>query len=154
MIELSQTDLRDVIETIWETTLGMDVLGPEGSIPPPARGSYCGCVQITGGFTGAVMVSVSDRMARRVAGAMLETPLEAVTLSDLCDALGEIANMTGGSVKALLPGPSQLSLPSVVSGTAFTVNTPGASIIQEVAFQVLGEQILVHVFEAQGLSPL
>jgi chemotaxis protein CheX len=148
-MDLNESDLREVIETVWVAALGLDVLGPAGSSPPPPTGSLCGCVQITGAFGGAVMVSVSERLARRAAGAMLDTPPEAVTAEDLRDALGEIANMTGGNVKALLPGPSHLSLPSVVSGTAYTVSTPGAVIVQEVTFQVMGERILVHLLEGR-----
>ena len=148
-MKLDPSDLREVIETVWVAALGLDVIGPEGSIPPPAQGSFCGCVQITGAFGGAVMVSLSERLARRAASAMLDTPPGAVTAEDIRDALGEIANMTGGNVKALLPGPSQLSLPSVVSGTAFNVSTPGAVIVQEIAFQVMGERILVHLLEGR-----
>lgn len=152
-MELNEVDLREVIETVWVAALGVDVMGPAGSIPPPPQGSLCGCVQITGAYTGAVMVSVSERLALRAASAMLDTPPGAVTPDDLRDALGEIANMTGGNVKALLPGPSRLSLPSVVSGTAYTVSTPGAAIVQEIAFQVMGERILVHLLEARpGLA--
>lgn len=149
-MDLNSADLREVIETVWVAAVGLDVLGPEGSIPPPPLGSFCGSVQITGAYRGAVTVSLSERLARRAAGAMFDTAPESISPEDLKDALGEIANMTGGNVKALLPGPSQLSLPQVVSGTAYTVSTPGSMIVQEVAFQVMGEQILVHLLEARS----
>ena len=47
---------------------------------------------------------------------------------DVADALGELANVVGGNVKAVLPGPSVLGLPEV--GTApnpATRPTPAAS---------------------------
>lgn len=146
-MELRAEDLREVIETIWVAAVGLDVFGPEGSIPPPTASSLCGCVRITGAYTGAVMVSVSERLARRAASAMLEIPPESVTSADLYDALTEITNMTGGNVKALLPGPSQLSRPKVVLGSAHTARLHGDILIQEVTFQVLTERILVHLLE-------
>ena len=37
---------------------------------------------------------------------------------DVADALGELANVVGGNVKAVLPGPSVLGLPEVGSAPA------------------------------------
>jgi chemotaxis protein CheX len=41
-----------------------------------------------------------------------------VSLEDMRDAAGELANMTGGGLKALMPQPSRLSLPTVATGDA------------------------------------
>ncbi|TIC83622.1 chemotaxis protein CheX [Nocardioides sp. GY 10113] len=38
--------------------------------------------------------------------------------ADLADAVGELVNMVGGSLKSILPGPSALSLPTVAAGRA------------------------------------
>jgi chemotaxis protein CheX len=35
---------------------------------------------------------------------------------DVADAVGELANMIGGNIKGLMPGPSVLTLPVVASG--------------------------------------
>ena len=38
---------------------------------------------------------------------------ESISVEQVEDALGELANMTGGNFKSLVPGPSVLSLPRV-----------------------------------------
>jgi chemotaxis protein CheX len=47
---------------------------------------------------------------------MLDLQQGAASPDDVRDALGELANMVGGNIKGLLPGPTQLSLPLVVEG--------------------------------------
>ena len=39
--------------------------------------------------------------------------------------------MTGGGIKALLPGPSQLSIPTVVGGGEYQVSVPGTAEVAE-----------------------
>jgi chemotaxis protein CheX len=67
--------------------------------------------------------------------------------AELVDAIGEIANMTGGNVKALLPGPSVLSLPEVAAGTAAAV--PGRP-VSRLAFAVDSSPLVVAVVEGDG----
>jgi chemotaxis protein CheX len=146
MTEILARDLREVVETVWTITLGFDVLDPLGSLPPPPEHTWCGCVQVNGAWSGMVKVCMSEQLTRRAAAAMFGAAPEALCTDDLTDALGEITNMTGGNVKALLPGPSQLSLPSVVLGTD-SDSARGRSLLREVAFQTGGSHILVQVFE-------
>jgi chemotaxis protein CheX len=141
------TDLRELIETIWSVTLGLTLSEPSGSIAPPPEHTLCGCITVSGAWGGIVTVSVSESLARRVAGSMFESPGENLTIEELHDALGEIANMTGGGVKGLLPGPSQLSLPSVISGTNVLWSSPGGAVISEVKLQSAGSQVVVRVIE-------
>jgi len=152
MNELLAKDLRDVVETVWTATLGFEMLDPLGSLAPPPEATWCGCIQIGGAWNGLVKVSISEALARRAAATMFDSPAESLSDADVTDALGEITNMTGGSVKALLPGPSQLSLPSVITGVDFSVISPGGTLIREVAFQTSGSQIRVQVVEGRRLS--
>ena len=154
MTELSNSDLRDLVESVWTVTLGFEVLDPAGSIPPPPDNTLCGCVHLSGEWQGLVSVRVSEKLARSVASTMFEMSLEEITDAELNDALGEIANMTAGSVKALLPGPSSLSLPSVVSGTQFAFSTPGGELVNELSFQCHGSRITVQVIKARKAGRL
>ena len=84
---------------------------------------------------------------RRAAAAMFAAPAESLFYTDLVDALGELTNMTGGNVKALLPGPSRLSLAYVATNAHFSVIAPGGVVLREVAFQSVASQIRVQVVE-------
>lgn len=147
MSESFDKDLRELVETIWSVTLGLELREPTGSIAPPPEHALSGCINVSGTWAGQVTVTVSEALARRVAGNMFDSPGENLTSEELHDALGEIANMTGGGVKALLPGPSQLSLPTVVSGTNVSLSSPGGVVISEVKLQSTGSQIVVQVIE-------
>lgn len=149
MTELSDSDLRELVEAVWTVTLGFDVLDPVGSIPPPPEQTVCGCVHVSGAWNGLVTVRVSEVLARNVAATMFETEVAALTDEELHDALGEIANMTGGTVKALLPGPSKLSLPTVVAGAQFSFNSPGGVLLREVSFRIKASRVCVQVIEAR-----
>jgi chemotaxis protein CheX len=59
------------------------------------------------------------------------------------DTLGELANMLGGSVKALLAGPSMLSLPTVAEGDSYSMTFPGAEIVSRVDASCSGEPVVV-----------
>jgi chemotaxis protein CheX len=150
--EVSARDLHEVVETIWTVTLGLEVMGPLGSVPPPPEETWCGVINVAGAWSGLVKVSMSEALTRRAASAMFAAHESDLSIEELTDALGEITNMTGGSVKALLPGPSSLSLPSVVSGSRLAVGTPGGVLIREIAFQCEGSQICVQVLEGRQVA--
>jgi chemotaxis protein CheX len=80
---------------------------------------------------------------------MFEQPATELSVSELHDAIGEIANMTGGGIKAMLPAPSHLSLPAVVSGADFSLSSPRGEVVNDVAFQCGGSQVRLQVIAAR-----
>ncbi|MEQ1502435.1 MAG: chemotaxis protein CheX [Myxococcota bacterium] len=97
--------LQELIGVVWETVID----GPPGG--EPAGAGWLGSVAIDGAWDGRVEVWLSDADARRVATAMFGE--EPIGEPELVDAIGELANITGGNVKALLPEPCGLGLPAV-----------------------------------------
>jgi len=71
-----------------------------------------------------------------------ETP---PTLEDIRDALGEVTNMTGGNIKALVSGTCHLSLPAVVEGKAYTIRVPSTQAVERVTFECDGMYGVVSV---------
>ncbi len=71
-------------------------------------------VDVHGPWTGRASLETSSGAASDLARALLRIPASApVTEDDLVDALGEVANVVGGNVKALLPNHGTLGLPRV-----------------------------------------
>lgn len=147
MTEVLARDLLEVVESVWTLTLGFEALLPLGSRPPPAQSTWCGCIRVGGAWNGLVKLSMSEALTRRAAAVMFGAPAEGLTHAELTDALAEITNMTGGNVKALLPGPSRLSLPHVVTDAYFSIIAPGGVLLREVVFQSHASQIRVQVIE-------
>src|SRR4029450_7757910 len=80
-------------------------------------------VQISGGWEGTVLVSCPEALAQRVAGVMFDT--ESASDDEIRDALGEVANMTAGNVKALVESYCRLSLPMGAGGGGAAAALPG-----------------------------
>lgn len=71
-------------------------------------------VDVQGVTSGRILLSTERSTADGLARALLGmAPTETVEDADLVDALGEVANVVGGNVKALVRDPGVLSLPVV-----------------------------------------
>jgi chemotaxis protein CheX len=150
---LRDADIVSVVADIGTALLGLELA------PGPVAGQnigkmLTGCVQITGAWAGAVSVDCSATLARRVAEGMFGAEPGAVSDEEVHDAIGELANMVGGNLKALLPGPSALSLPSITQGSDYRTNVQGTALTNEVAFHcdVDWMRVTVAVRGASDLS--
>jgi chemotaxis protein CheX len=155
MTEIAVDDLRQITESIWFAIAGLAVERVDPDVVRARTGStFAGCVHVTGAWSGAVALHCSEPLARRVAAAIFDVESGLATLGQTQDAVGELVNMTGGNVKALLPEPSRLSLPTVAQGIDFTASTPGSRLAGQVAFACEGEPLLVTVLERDESSPI
>jgi len=108
---LSVEVVTEVTRAVWETAIGMGV--EEVPDAPESEESLQVGVDISGEWTGKVVVTLPSRLAKAATAAMLECSEGDASPADVRDAVGEIANMIGGNIKSVLPGPSKLSLPHV-----------------------------------------
>jgi chemotaxis protein CheX len=113
---IDEATVQSIAEEAWTALVGEDeVLVPlPAELPGDVLSSW---VDLTGPWTGSVVVTTGRSTAEELARCMLKEhapPL--IDVEDIADALGEIANVVGGNIKAVLPPPSALSLPKV--GTA------------------------------------
>lgn len=137
-------DVVAVTQEVWSALLGLDLV-PDATLPP-ASSTVTGCVQITGSWDGAVLLTVSTAFARQATETMFAS--DDVTEDDVIDAVGELTNMVGGNVKSLLPAPSQLSVPSVASGERYTVHLPGTTPLHELVLGCGSEPVAVSIWHA------
>ena len=80
-------------------------------------------VDVLGPYPGRAAVTTSTSTAYALVRALLDADADApVTDADLVDAFGEIANVVGGNVKALLPDQGTLGLPHVATAAPPTVD--------------------------------
>jgi chemotaxis protein CheX len=100
---------------VWESVLCLPI-EPEGLAGDLVQPLVSSCVHITGGWEGSVVVRCSRDLAASITETMFGMDPGEASADEIADAIGEIANMIGGNVKSLVPGPSQLSLPVVADG--------------------------------------
>jgi chemotaxis protein CheX len=119
---LDEATVQEIADQAWSALVGEDeLLVPvPGELGPDTLSSW---VEIVGPWTGTVVLTCDRATAEELTRALLaeHAPAE-LEPEDVDDALGELANVVGGNVKAVLPGPSFLGLPEV--GPAPRVASP------------------------------
>lgn len=142
-MSITTTDLGQIVEEVLLAFLpDLSPANPEDDQPT----TVAAIVHVSGTWTGAVVVSCSDDLASRTAGCMLQADPSGLTAEDISDALGEIANMVGGGVKAMMPEPSVLSLPVVTFGGGRNF-VPGTIELQSARWSCGGRPLIVTVLE-------
>jgi chemotaxis protein CheX len=145
MCLIHHSDIKQMTDEIWSGMLQIEVK------PQPATGmtrrGIGACVQITGAWEGAVRVDCSIELARLATARFLAVNPSEVQIDQIRDAMGELANMSAGSVKPLLPRPCQLSLPSVADGSDYTLTVPQGDVVLESEFEYQGEGLCVTLLQ-------
>lgn len=141
-----EQEIISLTHYIWGATLDLEavpLVGPSSAVI--GGRTLDGVINITGAWAGALVLQVPEHVARRAASVMFGIDEAAATLEDMQDAVGELTNMTGGNVKALLEGHCQLSLPTVVEGRDYSIRVPGSEAVTRVTFEVDGEPFVVSL---------
>jgi chemotaxis protein CheX len=102
-----------------------------------------GCIDIRGAWTGSVRVHCPARLVSEAAQTIFVLPAGAVGSELVQDTLGELTNIIGGNLKALLGGACRLGLPAVVEASAKEKSASNALVC--VAFQTRGMPLVVEV---------
>jgi chemotaxis protein CheX len=147
-MEMTELDFAEVVEAVFSGMLGFELVRTHSdNMGATGEPRFIGTVHISGSWSGSVVVECPERFSRLVAATMFGSEPDSVEDEELVDVVGELANMAGGNVKALLEGESSLSLPTVVRGSDFRVVVPGTHLSRSLAYESQG-----HVFEVRVLS--
>jgi chemotaxis protein CheX len=138
-------DVEQIVSEVFTSFLGGDESLPQ--LAPAADGgaAVSSSVSITGGWNGHVVFGCSTAASRTVAALLLAMPEGELAEADVADAVGELANMIGGNIKSLLPGPSALTLPLVSLGGA-ALHLPSSTEAVRLDLNWQGEAIRVSVW--------
>jgi len=145
---IEANDVQQMTTQIWGGMLQID-LSPLMEIPAKL-GGVGACVQITGAWEGAVRVDCSRTLAQLATSRFLGVTPEEVAIDQIRDAMGELANMSAGSVKPLLPPPCQLSLPTVADGSDYNFTVPHGEVLLSSAFEYQGEQMKITILQRRN----
>jgi CheY-specific phosphatase CheX len=131
--EINLTELSsEAVTNVFSTMLAME-LEPLNRLPddPQLQGDkVVGSIGLGGEAAGVVYLHLTEPLARTVTSTMLGCDEADAGAAEINDVIGELCNMVGGSLKSRLCDAGfdcQLSLPSVLRGRDFQVQTPGLS---------------------------
>ena len=150
-VEVNENDLAEMVEQVWLSYLDPEGISPliptyDENQPSEVHSS----VSITGSWSGHVVYAPLDAAARRAAAAFLAMEADEVGEEDISDVLGELANIVGGNVKAMLPPGCLLSLPQVVLAPESTAQYPNAARISGVYGLWEGEPVNVSMWQSRS----
>ena len=132
---------------VFSTMVMMEVVDDFPLKEPVSRFkcSITGMVGFAGTYSGVISIHCPVPLALKITSNMLGIDCAEVN-EDLNDAIGEIANMLGGSVKQVLSKGGldvKLSIPTVISGEEYTINSLSDNDCVVVPFTVEGYTLLV-----------
>ena len=133
-MQFCEEEIFQITENVWNSILGLKIGRRECPLLEACEErSLTGYVQYTGAWHGAFLLDCSFSLARRIAAIMFRFETAQTSVEDICDALGEMANITGGNVKGLLPEPCRLALPVVViDGSSSALHLLGSQIVTQI----------------------
>jgi chemotaxis protein CheX len=140
--------VQQTVETVWATLLGLQVQRRPTPSSDADQG-WSGSVRISGAWEGEVRVHCSPELAHRAAAILFAVDRAAANVAQAEDALRELANVTGGNLMEVLPGPSKLSMPSISNGDDGTASISGL-LLSRLYFECQGEPLSVVVLRTGG----
>lgn len=153
MLATYTSEIEQIVQSVFSTMLNLDTVRVE-TFPPPEEGLLLASIHIAGEWTGSVVLGLSPEVAVRSAAAMLLAPADEVTDADRREVASELVNMVGGNLKSVLPGPSFLSLPTILSGSDCGLEIHDAELVDDLTLAceagLLRAQLFVRRPDAEG----
>jgi hypothetical protein len=138
--------VQSIADEVWPSLVGDGEAFVPVPVPPPAD-VVSAWVDIIGPWNGSVVLTCAPATAAALTESVLMTrPPTVVDDEDVADALGELANVLGGNIKSVLPGPSALGLPKVGSAPP----TGPLTDVRRIHGQWRGQSLTITV---QGAAP-
>ena len=140
-MSISSDGLGRVVRTIWATQLGLELEDAglqEVEALLAERDEVAVAVQFSGDFTGVLVQRCSRRVSLLAAASAFAQTGNDLEASDLQDALSELAHMTAGNLKSLLPNTCKVSLPAKVDHDHQT-----GEVMASAGFTLEGEPLVV-----------
>ena len=141
--DIEEQSIREVMIAVWEALVGgaIDVADPSRWKTMPEFVSSR--VHVTGAWCGDVALHCSPAVAEHITQSMFAR--RAPNPVEMRDALGEVANVIAGNLKALLPGPSRLSIPMADVTGGMLDDVRGGDAEQSVWFECDGQPFVVEL---------
>ena len=146
--------IAEATKEIFSSMIMLDVTAKPAGQRTKAefQNSISGIVGLAGSIKGNLYVHFPEAVATAVTTAFLGMDVDEIN-EDVCDAIGELANMLAGSVKTFLdPSGSdiKLSMPSTVFGGKYNLDCADCAVNVLVPFDLNGEEFSVELQLVDG----
>lgn len=146
--------LCSAVEKVFATMLGAEVKRLDGGVRVSDGGTQvAGSVSLVGHVNGLVSIATSSEFAHQLTGQLLGLNGQDTQSEEMVnDAIGELTNMVGGHLKSQLADRGlacRISIPSIIRGSSFTVESVTDTVQRTVYFRCQGHEFSVEVILKQ-----
>jgi len=132
-LDVYRNDLASIVQSVFQTMMDLEVAVCEAPWTH-AGNTITAAVHFVGQWRGATLVECDAPQACQFAARFMGIALPAMIDDDVRDAMGELANMVAGNLKSVLPHGVDLSMPSVVEGSDYSLRVCGAKAVERMTF--------------------
>jgi len=143
----NEDQICSMVRGVWSTQLGLEIQNADGPATPSATPTMTAAIHLTGDFRGGIRLECSRALIRRAASIMFNLPEDQLSEDDERDVVGELTNVIAGNIKALIPGSSSISLPTIIDGSDYKVSTLDVKESRDFRFTLDGENMTVTLLE-------
>ena len=142
--------LKSAVTAVFTTMLNLKLDFDTPSAPLFNGDTHvAAAIGFTGEFNGVIYLYSGAAFARRMTGSLLRLPEQEILGDEMVnDALGELTNMVAGHIKSRLCDhhqPCIMTIPTVVRGRDFQIQTVSGVERRSVYFRCDGGQVLVEI---------
>ena len=154
MGDINSLDLKNYVTNamidVFDTMLSKSIALNGDTTPGNGGKGIVGSVGFAGQVMGNVNIHVTDAFAQEITASMLGMEIEEIEGDEeIHDVIGELCNMVGGDLKSRLCDaglPCELSIPSITSGSDFTIEPKGWVRNEKFGFRCEEHRALVEIY--------
>ncbi len=140
--------VTEVVESVFGAMMNIAVAAIENA-QLPCDDRLTSSVYIEGHWNWAIFLQCGRQQACQFAGRLLSMEAPPAADEDVRDALGELANMIGGNLKAVLAQDARMSIPFVVDGCDYGLHVCGPHTTTSFGFRFDGGDFVVTVSSSE-----
>ncbi len=145
-MQFLEKEIQQYTQLVCSTLLGIEVQPLPGQYEASLSDTFTGSVQISGKWNGALLLSLPSSLVNTLTETLFSLDPEKTTTEDKKDAVGELINMIGGNIKALLPQPSKLSVP-LLGLEGQEQFFPSTEMVTHCQFECQGKSFALSLYE-------
>jgi chemotaxis protein CheX len=150
-LDVYRDDLALIVQSVFRTMMDLDAAPSERAWAHSPE-TITAAVHFVGAWRGAALVECHAAQAIDFAVRFMGIDRPPAVDGDVRDVMGELANMVAGNLKSLLPRGVDLSMPSVVEGSDYSVHICHVGAIERMAFSCDAGDFRVTLLEMHAQS--
>ena len=148
---ITEEAVTTILSDVLSTMTGSSALGPV-PLPVDTAAPLTAAVYFVGAWKGAVFLQCPPALCFLLTARMLGVPQPESVGEDVRDTMGELCNMVAGNLKSVMLNRAELSLPSIVQGTDYSLSVCGQATVARWCYHVDGLPCVVSVIQMDTQS--